>query len=155
VLASSLIVTWYVSHITILYGSLIEIPPQLFASNVVLPMLGYVYWTNDTHPDHETAINSATLAGCIVGQIAFGIFADAWGRRKMYGIELILLAAGTLGFLTSSTGYDNSMNVVSWMIFWRFLSGVGIGADYPLSSVITSEYDIRVLPSCRPQRGTS
>jgi PHS family inorganic phosphate transporter-like MFS transporter len=103
-------------------------------------MLGYVYWNTDTNSDHETAINSATLAGCIVGQTTFGALADRWGRRKMYGLELIILAVGTFGFVMASTGYNGSMNVVSWLIFWRFISGIGIGADYPLSAVITSEF---------------
>lgn len=125
--------------ICFLCGASTDFLPQLFASNVVLPMLCYVYWTTDIHPDHETAINSATLAGCIVGQVVFGMLADAFGRRKMYGIELIILAGGTLGFVMSSTGYNGSMNVVSWLIFWRFISGIGVGADYPLSAVITSE----------------
>jgi MFS transporter, PHS family, inorganic phosphate transporter len=103
-------------------------------------MLGYVYWNSDVHSDHETAINSATLAGCIVGQIIFGALADHWGRRKMCGFEFIILAVGTFGFVMASTGYNGSMNIVSWLIFWRFISGIGIGADYPLSAVITSEF---------------
>lgn len=103
-------------------------------------MLGFVYWNGDVQSDHETAINSATLAGCIVGQIIFGALADHWGRRKMYGFELIILAVGTFGFVMASTGYNGSMNIVSWLIFWRFISGIGIGADYPLSAVITSEF---------------
>jgi MFS transporter, PHS family, inorganic phosphate transporter len=114
-------------------------PAKLFASNVVLPMLGFVYWTDDTKPGHETAINNATLAGCILGQVVFGILADFWGRRKIYGIELLILLAGTIGFAMSASGFGRSMNVISWIIFWRFVSGVGIGADYPLSAVITSE----------------
>jgi MFS transporter, PHS family, inorganic phosphate transporter len=103
-------------------------------------MLGFVYWNSDVHSDHETAINSATLAGCIVGQIIFGALADHWGRRKMYGFELIILAVGTFGFVMASAGYNGSMNIVSWLIFWRFISGIGIGAGYPLSAVITSEF---------------
>ena len=110
-------------------------------------MLGYVYWNRDRSANHETAVNSATLAGCIVGQISFGILADRLGRRKMYGYELIILAIGTVGFIMASTGYKStvspdhhSMAVVSWLIFWRFVSGIGIGADYPLSAIITSEF---------------
>ena len=32
------------------------------------------------------------------------------------------------------------MSVVGLIIFWRVLMGVGIGGDYPLSSIITSEF---------------
>ena len=65
----------------------------------------------------------------------------------MYGYELIILAVGTVGFTMASTGYKSmglsqhhSMNVMSWLIFWRFISGIGIGAGCPLSAVITSVF---------------
>jgi MFS family permease len=32
------------------------------------------------------------------------------------------------------------MSVVGLLIFWRVVMGVGISGDYPLSSIITSEY---------------
>ena len=28
----------------------------------------------------------------------------------------------------------------AWMFIWRFLMGIGIGGDYPLSATITSEF---------------
>jgi MFS transporter, PHS family, inorganic phosphate transporter len=87
--------------------------------------------------------------------LIFGYFGDKIGRRKMYGIELIFLIIGTVGVVMSSSGYappdrgqdiDNidwshfgSMNIMSWLVWWRFISGVGIGGDYPLSAVIVSE----------------
>lgn len=33
-----------------------------------------------------------------------------------------------------------SMNIIGVIIFWRVLMGIGIGGDYPLSSIITSEF---------------
>lgn len=119
-------------------------------------MLSYVYWNSATEPTHETAINSSTLAGCIIGMILFGVAGDLYGRRKMYGIELLLLVTGTMGVVLSSPGYSSindtanakdvdwgaygSMNILSLLIFFRFVSGFGIGGDYPLSSVIVSEF---------------
>lgn len=58
----------------------------------------------------------------------------------MYGVELTLLITSTLGVVMSSTGVNNSMDVFSWLIWWRIVVGIGVGADYPLSAVITSEY---------------
>ena len=129
---------------------------QLFASNMILPMLSFVYWPEVVGPSHEEVINIATLAGCIVGMILFGRLGDVYGRRKMYGIELIVLIVGTVGVVMSSngfttgndktipngfttTGINGSMSIESWLIFWRFVSGIGIGGDYPLSAVIISE----------------
>ena len=121
-------------------------------------MLGFVYWHDATKFSHETAFNNATTAGCIVGMISFGIFADIFGRRNMYGWEVVVLMAGTIGVVMSSTGYVpldhpdganpgsidyasfGSMDIQSWLLFWRFLSGIGIGGEYPLSGAIASEF---------------
>lgn len=56
----------------------------------------------------------------------------------MYGVELMLIIVATLAHaLTSSSP---SVNIVGAIIFWRVLMGIGIGGDYPLSSIITSEF---------------
>lgn len=103
-------------------------------------MISYVYWRNDTSSIRLTCINIATLAGTLLGQVAFGFLADKNGRKKMYGVELVLLITATLGVVMSSTGVDGSMSVFGWLVWWRICVGIGVGADYPLSAVITSEY---------------
>ncbi|CDM33648.1 hypothetical protein DTO013E5_1429 [Penicillium roqueforti] len=112
----------------------------LFASNMALPMISYVYWRDNTSSLRLTCINIATLGGTLLGQVAFGFLADKNGRKKMYGVELVLLITATLGVVMSSTGVDGSMNVFAWLIWWRICVGIGVGADYPLSAVITSEF---------------
>lgn len=90
-------------------------------------------------------INIATLAGTLLGQVAFGYLADRYGRKKMYGVELMLLITSTLGVVMSSTGVHDSMDVFSWLVWWRIVVGIGVGADYPLSAVITSEYVLHYM----------
>ena len=120
---------------------------QLFASNTILPMLSFVYWPTVIGPTHEEVINIATLGGCIVGMILLGFLGDLYGRRKMYGIGLVVLIFGTVGVLMSSNGFatgdglNGSMDIQSWLIFFRFVSGVGLGGvsrpefpEYHLSS---------------------
>jgi MFS transporter, PHS family, inorganic phosphate transporter len=102
-------------------------------------MISYVYWHDDTSSYKSTCINIATLAGTLFGQVVFGILADKNGRKKMYGVELVLIISATLGVAMCSTGEHNSMSIFAWLIWWRLLVGVGVGADYPLSAVITSE----------------
>ena len=120
-------------------------------------MLGFIYWHDATKSTHETVFIDATAAGCIVGMISFGLLADIFGRRKMYGWELVVLMVGTMGVVMSSTGYVpldpssdedsgsidyssfGSMDVQAWLLFWRFLTGIGIGGEY-LSAVIASEF---------------
>jgi PHS family inorganic phosphate transporter-like MFS transporter len=107
---------------------------------VILPSLAFVYWRHDMGGDRETAINAITLTGSLLGQLIFGFLADRFGRRKLYGLELIVVIFGTLGLVQSSAGYNNAtMSILGWLMFWRFFVGLGIGAEYPLSAVITAE----------------
>lgn len=120
----------------------------LFCLNIVTPMLGYVYWPENRDSDGvpqlpltvKTAMMCSTLAGTMIGQVAFGIAADRVGRRKMYGLELVIIIVGTMLLIMSSNGEKNSMSIGGWLIAWRTVVGVGIGADYPLSAAITAEF---------------
>ena len=56
----------------------------------------------------------------------------------MYGLELILIIFATLAQSLSSD--SPAISVVGLIIFWRVMMGIGIGGDYPLSSIITSEF---------------
>lgn len=103
-------------------------------------MLSTVYWRGNIPSIYTFSINIATLIGSMIGQVAFGILADMYGRRKMYGLELIVTITATLGFATVSPGVFSSMSVIGLLIFWRIIMGIGIGSDYPLSAVITSEF---------------
>lgn len=109
---------------------------------MVTPMLGYVYWGHPSLMPHgfETALSIVTLGGALLGQIAFGVGADIWGRRKMYGLELLILTFTTIGVATSSPGVEGSMSIEALLLVWRFFMGVGLGGDYPPSAVICSEY---------------
>jgi len=107
---------------------------------MALPMISYVYWKDEVSSIRLTCINIATLAGALLGMVMFGFMADKYGRKKMYGAELVLLITATLGVVMSSTGEDGSMSIYAWLIWWRICVGIGVGADYPLSAVITSEY---------------
>jgi len=102
-------------------------------------MLGLVYWNSGLIPGpSDTAIKVSTSGGTVIGQLGFGWLADVVGRKKMYGLELIVIIVATLAQSLSSESY--SMHIVGLLIFWRVIMGIGIGGDYPLSSIITSEF---------------
>lgn len=117
-------------------------------------MLVYIYWApadghptnslNDMVTHYETVINVLTLLGSFVGQLLFGFLADKFGRKRLYGLELIVVLFGTIGIVQCSAGYvngnDSSMSIFASICFWRFLIGVGIGAEYPISATIAAEY---------------
>lgn len=117
---------------------------DLFAVNMVTSMLGVVFWQNATHspgkiPAHaDTAIKVSTSTGTVIGQVGFGILADIVGRKKMYGLELILIIFATVAQAVSAN--SPACSIVGVIVFWRVLMGIGIGGDYPLSSIITSEF---------------
>jgi MFS transporter, PHS family, inorganic phosphate transporter len=56
----------------------------------------------------------------------------------MYGIELIIIIFSTLALALAGQG--PALDIVGVMIFWRVILGTGVGGDYPLSSIITSEF---------------
>ncbi|KAJ2892342.1 uncharacterized protein MKZ38_009951 [Zalerion maritima] len=128
---------------------------DIFSINLILIFLGLVFYQGSpddpaTHAygyggNHghlpisvSQAIKTSTSAGIIIGQILFGWLADVFGRRRMYGVELGIIVVSTLCCALVSP--SPSVSFVGLMVFWRVMMGAGIGGDYPLSSVITSEF---------------
>ncbi|KAI1179809.1 major facilitator superfamily domain-containing protein [Nemania sp. FL0916] len=114
---------------------------SIFAVNVISPALTYVYPDNPSPgwPGNSLIINLTTLVGTIIGAVVFGFLADRKGRKAVYGLELAIVVVATIGMTTASTGVS-SMKVYGWIGFWRALLGIGIGAEYPLSSIIAAEW---------------
>lgn len=50
----------------------------------------------------------------------------------------MIIIIGTLG--QTVAGQAHGVNIFNVLIMWRFIMGVGIGGDYPLSAVISSEF---------------
>ena len=112
---------------------------DLFSANFITTMIGLVYYKGHTIPTSaDTAIKLSTTAGAVLGQVVFGWLADKLGRKRMYGLELIIIIVGTFG--QSITGVGPGLAFLGPLIFWRVVMGIGVGGDYPLSSVITSEF---------------
>jgi PHS family inorganic phosphate transporter-like MFS transporter len=95
-------------------------------------MLGIVYWQDAEHRgvmphNADTSIKVATSAGAIFGQIIFGFLGDCLGRKKMYGVELMIIISTTLA--QSLCGESTTLSIVGVLIFYRVVMGVGVGGD--------------------------
>ncbi|HZU69648.1 MAG TPA: MFS transporter [Ktedonobacteraceae bacterium] len=80
-------------------------------------------------------LSSTALLSAALGAIIFGRIADRFGRKFVYGYELLVLAAGAIASAFAPG--------VIWLLFFRFVLGLGIGGDYPVSATLMSEYSNR------------
>jgi MFS transporter, PHS family, inorganic phosphate transporter len=83
----------------------------------------------------KSLLTSLALLTSAVGAIVFGRVTDRLGRKKIYGYEVLILAAGAIGSAFSPG--------IWWLIGFRAVLGFGIGGDYPVSATIMSEYAIQ------------
>lgn len=85
-----------------------------------------------TFQANAALIGSSALIAAFVGALVFGALADRLGRKAIYGLELIIMAIGALLSAFAPT--------LTWLIVVRFILGIGIGGDYPVSATIISEH---------------
>jgi len=112
---------------------------DIFAINIASTMLGYVYGKNRAlNKQQDLGVKIATPVGTLCGQLLFGWLADVVGRKKMYGIELMIIIVATFAQALSANGH--AIHIIGVLVIWRFIMGIGIGGDYPLSAVISSEF---------------
>ena len=82
-------------------------------------------------------ISTTALIGAIIGQLTFGALADRFGRRVIFITTCLLV---TLGSLLSAFVFDSeAVSIYTWLALTRFLLGVGVGGEYPLSATVSSE----------------
>ncbi|XP_010227723.2 probable inorganic phosphate transporter 1-10 isoform X2 [Brachypodium distachyon] len=120
---------------------------DLFCIAPVMKIIGRVYYPPSspgggkpgvTPPVVVSATVGVALLGAVVGNLVFGALGDRVGRRRVYGPCLLLLVCSSLG-----SGFSVCRTrrcVLSSLCFFRFLLGVGVGGDYPLSATIMSEF---------------
>ncbi|KAJ5748743.1 uncharacterized protein N7511_010439 [Penicillium nucicola] len=107
---------------------------------LVVPILGYLYFQDGKVPSVQSDIIKGGLSlGMVVGQLLFGVLSDVLGRHTIYGKELLLTIFGTLMVILLPWKGMTSQSVTTWVAVFRVLTGVGIGADYPLSSSLSAE----------------
>ncbi len=79
-----------------------------------------------------SVLNSMTLAASFIGAFVFGRIADVIGRKRVYWLVAAIMVVGAIG---------SALAPAFWvLIAFRFVLGVGVGGDYPVSAVLMSEY---------------
>ncbi|MGH9106387.1 MAG: MFS transporter [Acidimicrobiales bacterium] len=77
-------------------------------------------------------VSGSAILGAFVGALVFGRLADVLGRRKIYVLVAAIMVAGAvLGALAPDFAFLTAA---------RFVLGLGVGGDYPVSAVLMSEY---------------
>ncbi|KAG1327207.1 putative inorganic phosphate transporter 1-10 [Cocos nucifera] len=119
---------------------------DLFCITPVMKLIGRIYYDPGAHdldpgvmpPAVVSAMVAVSLLGTIIGNLVFGTLGDRIGRRHVYGLSLLLMISSSF-FCGFSIGRTRGC-VLSSLCFFRFLLGIGIGGDYPLSATIMSEF---------------
>uniref|UniRef100_A0A453AD81 H(+)/Pi cotransporter n=1 Tax=Aegilops tauschii subsp. strangulata TaxID=200361 RepID=A0A453AD81_AEGTS len=113
---------------------------DLFTISLVADLIDHRYYPDGQRGDYlPVLINAVSLCGTVPGQLVFGWLGDKMGRKRIYGVTLLLMIFCSLasGF---TFGKSTNKSVVTTLCFFRFWLGFSIGGDYPLSATIMSEY---------------
>lgn len=118
---------------------------DLFCISLVTKLLGRIYYRVDgaakpgtLPPNVAAAVNGVALCGTLSGQLFFGWLGDKLGRKKVYGLTLMIMVICSIASGLSFGREPKS--IMATLCFFRFWLGFGIGGDYPLSATIMSEY---------------
>jgi PHS family inorganic phosphate transporter-like MFS transporter len=77
-------------------------------------------------------LNASMLGAAFLGALAFGRIADLIGRTRVYRLVAALMAVAAVGSALAPS--------LAVLIGFRFLLGLGVGGDYPVSAVLMTEY---------------
>jgi len=80
-------------------------------------------------------VTGAAILGAFVGAFVFGRVADVLGRKSVYITVAVIMVIGALASAFAP-------NLI-FLVVARFVLGLGIGGDYPVSAVMMSEFSNR------------
>jgi MFS family permease len=101
---------------------------DFFIMGVAIPLISHEWNPSSAELG---LISSSAIIGAIVGAFAIGSLTDKIGRQLAFRIDLgMFVVFAVLSALSPS---------IAWLIAFRFFLGVGIGADYPISSSYVAE----------------
>lgn len=119
---------------------------DLFCIPPIMKLIGRIYYEDEPNLEKQyetpafvvSLLVGLALLGTVIGQLVFGRLGDQIGRRRVYGLSLMLMVLSSIGCGFSICRTRNC--VLGTLGFFRFMLGIGIGGDYPLSATIMSEF---------------
>ena len=75
-----------------------------------------------------------------MGQLSFGVLADFLGRRRSFIATLSLLVLGAAA--SAAAAPVGGVSLFLCLAAARFVLGVGVGGEYPLSATVSSEASV-------------
>lgn len=82
--------------------------------------------------DKLALLNATMLGAACLGAFVFGRIADLVGRKRVYWLVAAIMVVAALGSAIAPNYWT--------LIAFRFLLGLGVGGDYPVSAVIMTEF---------------
>ena len=89
-----------------------------------------VHW--DLGASQTSWLASAGFLGMALGATFGGLLADKFGRRNVFSLTLLIY-----GLATGASALAGGLTV---LIFFRFIVGLGLGAELPVASTLISEF---------------
>ncbi len=77
-------------------------------------------------------VHSAAVAGLGLGAVVIGSLGDRYGRRN-----IILISFALITFAVAACGFTST---ITELMFWRFLTGVGLGAMLANAAALLAEF---------------
>ncbi|OBA25812.1 MFS general substrate transporter [Hanseniaspora valbyensis NRRL Y-1626] len=133
--------TWRSVYLIIVAGiGFLNDSYDIFTISIALTMMTPIYFAGESALSYgmSTWIKVATSVGAVIGQVGFGIMSDVLGRKKVYGLELLIIIVTTI--FQACIGEAPGLNFGHLLAWLRLFQGIGIGGDYPAAAVITAEF---------------
>ncbi|KIM32935.1 hypothetical protein M408DRAFT_20266 [Serendipita vermifera MAFF 305830] len=106
---------------------------------LVNTILKRLYPTELANSNYSQTLSSLAFAGTVVGMIVFGWISDKIGRKTGMMSATGIVALFSLLSAASYGANGDVYGLFAALSAWRFLLGIGVGAEYPCGSVAAAE----------------
>ncbi|KAK7844248.1 inorganic phosphate transporter 1-4 [Quercus suber] len=123
---------------------------DLFCISLVTKLLGRIYYHVDgaekpgtLPPNVSAAVNGVAFCGTLAGQLFFGWLGDKMGRKRVYGMTLMLMVICSVA--SGLSFGHNAKSVMATLCFFRsgLVLGFGIMAGGIFAIIISSAFKAR------------